>query len=347
MAFDERILVTPGVDANPTGLTYDVYGYRMGPATLAAMTEHFVARREPYYFDAVDLRDSLLEQGIAVYTQEELSRSFPTFSVEYGSLYRVWEDGLMNQSFVSQLSPEQWMGLNGRVRDEILAQQVRCGRGHVYPASWFMDWPDQISRPRRTVKVDGVEYYGLTAEDWDAYGRGTQFEWVLRWLRSENQNDEGKAMERYDDVVEPSIPVRFIKEYAGTFAKACGPNCFAAAIAAVVAQGPAHISASRSLITEWLHQGPFFRLLSAQGFAKSDEVASLEDFSRIKSSDVLVWYRGDDETATHAAYAVTANLVFQKGAQGFEHPWQVIQVADVWYNEHLLTGGRIDLYRHG
>lgn len=64
----------------------------------------------------------------------------------------------------------------------------------------------------------------------------------------------------------------------------------------------------------------------------------------IQPCDVLVWFTGDG-IAGHAAFAVSDELVFQKQAQGWDNPWQVLRVSDVWYNEYLKTGGHIEIYR--
>lgn len=61
-------------------------------------------------------------------------------------------------------------------------------------------------------------------------------------------------------------------------------------------------------------------------------------------TDVLVWYT-ENGIAGHAGYAVSHELVFQKQAQGWDNPWQVLKIRDVWYNEYLKTGGHMTVFR--
>ncbi|MCL4351563.1 MAG: hypothetical protein M1318_02780 [Firmicutes bacterium] len=99
-------------------------------------------------------------------------------------------------------------------------------------------------------------------------------------------------------------------------------------------------------MTQWLHPAPFFRLLAGQGYAKATDFRNISEVVAVRPSDVLVWYT-KDAVAVPAAFAVTDALIFQKNAQGWDHPWQVLPMRDVGYNECLLSGGHIALYRRG
>lgn len=180
----------------------------------------------------------------------------------------------------------------------------------------------------------------------------------MKWLQEWHQ-DDGPAVNKQKTVLysaaPPYLPVELqgdservpyalVNEYVGRFADQSGPNCFAAAIGmALGGTAVASYPQSRRLMAQWLHPGPFFRVLDAQGYRKATEIRTLAHASAVQPGDVLVWYASDG-TAQHAAFAVSQDTVFQKEGQGWESPWQLVRWEDVWYNGVLKSGGYIALY---
>ncbi len=312
----------------------------MTDTTLQQLIQRFVPASDLYYFEDSQTLSALLQAGVAVYTRQEFSASYPCFSLDYGDVYHVGRLSLADSAWRTLLPAHQLSVLSPTLLEKLLAYQVRCGRGHVYDADWFLEGERPVNT---TVTVDGRWFYLLTAADWAQYSMDVRKEWVLKWLSNRHQYDRSTVLD-----LEPAherVPYALITEYAGTFAAESGPNCFAATIAMVVGgSGPHHYPQSRCLMAQWLHPEPFFRLLRAQGYVKVTELRKISEGSAVIPSDVLVWYTRD-AGVVHAAFAVTHVLVFQKNAQGWDHPWQVLSLADVWYNECLPSGGHIDLYR--
>jgi len=318
-----------------------VFDYVISDTTLQQLIQRFVPAEDLYYFEDDQTLSALLEAGVAVYTQREFSESYPCFSLDYGDVYHMWGLSLPDPSWVTLLPAQQLSVFPPGRLERLLAYQVTCGRGHVYDGDWFAEWERPVST---TVTVDGRWFYLLTAADWEQYRPDVRKKWVLKWLRDRHKDDTGSMIhaleERHD-----RVPYPLITEYAGTFAAQSGPNCFAAAIAmAVGGAGIQNYPQSRCLMAQWLHQEPFFRLLEAQEYAKVMDLRVMSEVSAVLPSDVLVWYT-KDEVPAHAAFAVTDELVFQKNAQGWDSPWQVLKVGNVWYNGFLQSGGHIAIYR--
>lgn len=136
----------------------------------------------------------------------------------------------------------------------------------------------------------------------------------------------------------------FLCDYEGRFPDHPGPNCFASALAMAMVQNPSRSATGESIIQMWLHQGPFFRLLDAQGYEKARLIHGPDDLDSAQASDLWVW-NASDGSAVHAAYIVSDGLAFNKRGQGWHQPWHVLRVEDVSYNNIFSDGGRISVYR--
>lgn len=315
---------------------YEIGHYSVDGATLDRFVEQFVPGRSVYYFDDEEILGSLLGEGITVYTPTELLRSFPTFSLDYGSIYHIWDLDLPDTVFVGRLNADELSTLKPALQRKLMEYQVQYGRGHVYHKDWFTDFEPRAGTGN-IIREDATWYYLLTFEDWRQYSAEVRRKWVLKWLKSWHKDTRFETVPEDHSGCE-RVPYHLMMEYAGTFSAQSGPNCFAAAIAMVVDSEQSH-----TLISQWLHQEPFIRLLQAQGYVEITALRDL-DFSLVEPADVLVWVT-EDQMVGHAAYAVTGDLVFQKHGQGWESPWQILRTIDVWYNEYLNSGGSVSIYR--
>lgn len=314
-----------------------VFDCRITESTLDEIAQSFVPERDVYFFDDESIAYTCLRCGLTVYSRPEFASAFPLFAVNYGSVYHLWSMKLPQNAFVLIVNPDELKYLSDDIRLNLLARQIEYGRGHIYD----MDWFDKLKLPRtRTADVGGKSFYFLTWDDWWEFSPVIRKRWIVEWLRDWRKEDA--AGFEFVDFPHPheGVPYELIKEYAGTFGSASTANCFAGAIAMVV--GIQNPDQSRVLISEWLHQGPFFRLLHGQGYVKCAEYCDTGNLV-FRPADVLVWYTGDG-IAGHAAYAVSDDLVFQKQGQGWDNPWQVLRINDVWYNEYLKTGGSIAVF---
>ncbi len=308
--------------------------------TLEQLAERFMPLWDLYYFEDDHIYRYLLDAGIPVYTRAEFSRSFPRFSLDYGALYQMFDLSIPDVPWVTLLRTAQWWALGSKLQVELMEYQIRCGRGNIYEGSWFSKDDCPVNN---TVTVNGRWCYLLTAEDWQAKGTDDRKQWVLKWLV---QWHTGAPLSiRVGSIGGfERVPYRLIHEYAGTFAHQSGPNCFAAAIAMVVGgSGVDYYPQSRDLITQWLHQEPFFRLLDAQRYQKVIELRTIDPVM-VQPADVLIWCTSDG-AAKHAAFAITPDAVFQKEGQGWESPWLLVQLNRVRYNEYLKSGGHVAVYR--
>lgn len=304
---------------------------------LTKCTAHFVPENDVYYFRDAELMETFLKLGIPVYNREELHASFPGFGLVYRTLYMTWK--IPEDAYVVLLQQRQLDRISDEQRLQLFRQQVALKRGHVYDERWIEAFAPPV---HHIVTVENQRYYLLTTDDWQLFSEETRQQWVLKWLKEWNKDDP-RGIRNFSRK-HASVPYALLDVYASTFAGESGPNCFAAAIAAVVAGIGQDLEQSQTLIRHWLHQAPFFRLLSAQGYTKYTECQTTADLQSMQPADVLVWCTGEGE-AGHAAFVVDDGLVFQKHGQGIEDPWQVLRIEDIWYNEYLKTDGHIAIYR--
>ena len=321
-------------------MTHTIFDCTVDDISLERLIARFVAPRSPYYFNDSDIMKKLLETGIAVYTRKEFAANFPTFSLDYGSLYNLWNMDFPELSVVVLLSKQQFLHLDARIRAHLLEHQVQCGRGHIYLRDWFSEF---VESPKGLFTFEGREYYSLTSEDWWDFNDSSRKQWFLKWMKEWRKEQATGVLDFPND--HKTVPYPFIREYAGTFADTSGPNCFAAAIGtAVAAANPDHQSNGNVLIHQWMHPEPFFRLLQAIGYDKTLEVRNSNEFRHLLPADVLVW-ESKEGVAIHAAFAVSNDLMFQKQGQGWECPWQVLRLNDVGYSHCLDNDGIISIHR--
>jgi len=315
-----------------------IFDCRITESTLNRIVQLFVPERDVYYFYHESIANNCLNHGLTVYSRQEFASTFPLFALNYGPAYHLWSMKLPKDAFVLVAHPSELEYLATDIRKKLLGQQIAYGRGHIYD----MDWFDMLQLPQtKNADFEGMPYYFLTWDDWWKLTPEVRRRWVVEWLREWRKEDAGVIGFVDFPHYHEGVPYELIKEYAGTFGPASTANCFAGAIAMVV--GIRNPFQSRVLISEWLHQGPFFRLLEGQGYMKHTECMDMNDMT-FQPTDVLVWYTREG-IASHAGYAVSHELVFQKQAQGWDNPWQVLKINDVWYNEYLKTVGYIAVFR--
>ena len=131
--------------------------------------------------------------------------------------------------WVTLLDAAQWRAIGPALQADLMASQIRCGRGNVYDADWFGHADCPVNN---TVTVDGRWFYLLTAEDWQAKGFDEQKLWVVKWLQ-EWHTEDGPSVNKQKTVLYCSantfsraelnggcerVPYGLIHEYAGRFA---------------------------------------------------------------------------------------------------------------------------------
>lgn len=120
--------------------------------TLDALVARFLPASDLYYFEADHIHRYLIEAGIPVYTREEFTRSFPRFALDYGTVYHTFDLAIPEVPWVTLLDTAQWRALDPGLQDELMASQIRCGRGSVYDRDWFESSNYPVNH---TVTVDG------------------------------------------------------------------------------------------------------------------------------------------------------------------------------------------------
>ncbi len=321
---------------------YKIGTYTVTERQIQRWTRNFVPERAPYFFTNTTWLDYFLKQGILVYTKKEFFDMFTEFAVSYGFIYKVWT--VPENAHVIFVHSHELSPLTEPLREDILRAQVQLNRGQVYDPQWIMQMEGAAkrfqSRKLCPILVDGKESIVLTHAVWSGLPENVKTNWLLRWL-SEQVNPQGESVQLPPETPLPIRSREIVSHYASTFPDISGPNCFAATIAAAVGNP----DMASTIIRQWLHAGPFFRLLAAHGYEKMRQLCLSDAGTAIQPHDVLVWETRDNDPI-HAAYAVSDKLVFNKWGQFWHQPWQIVPLKEVFdYNDALSEGGRISVYR--
>jgi hypothetical protein len=302
---------------------------------LDAIAQVFVADENIYFLQDEGLLKPILRQGVVVFTRKEFRKIFPAFGLQYGAGYTLWK--VPEDTFVAVGRQQEFLNLDKDLLQLLYKQQLELGRGHVYTHEWF----DLFEHtPESVIEHKGKRYYLLTSEDWRIFTMSTKRRWILRWLQLSREDSPQGIDGLPQELYQPNL----LKEYVGRFATRSGPNCFAAALSMAVAMNAECSDVPRQLIQLWMHDGPFFRLLFAHGFDKAFECRTIEHMCLAEPGDVLVWRNGE-EKPIHAAFKVSADVVFEKSGQYWFQPWQFTRIHDIWYNDILNEGGYVEVYR--
>lgn len=230
-----------------------IFDCRITESTLNRIVKVFVPERDVYYFDEESIEKICLQLGLTVYSRQEFASAFPLFALNYGSVYHLWSMELPKDAMVLVAHPSELGYLAADIQEKLLSQQIKYGRGHIYDMDWFNLL--QLAQSR-TAEFEGMPYYFLTWDDWWQFSSGTRRQWVVEWLRKWRREDAGVTGFVDFPHHHEGVSYELIEKYAGTYGPESTSNCFAAAIAMVV--GARHPDQSDVLISEWLHQGPFF-----------------------------------------------------------------------------------------
>ena len=194
-----------------------------------------------------------------------------------------------------------------RHRAALLREQLAHGRGRVEQLDeWTRLLPTEAGR-LRAASTAGLFLWWPPL--WQTLSAASRRGVLLHLLTEDRLPHRGAEVNpeqwKRIDALLPDV-----RRLAGTFARASGPNCLGTVMAAC------GIPLAEVL---WMHQGPFMRWLDA--FTRPSEAHD-------RLGTVLVW-RDVHLLPQHAALSLGGGWVFQKDAQSWLAPRQIVTLPEV------------------
>ncbi len=240
--------------------------------------------------------------------------------------YATYEVG-PKATWVTFLSSQEFQLFSDELRLELLHLQAKLGRGQIYT---FDDYKillkdDELEQVQKhTFDYQGKTRLELNHDLWQRFSFETQKRWLEQFV-SEDRSDclssiLSKSQWRHINKHYPAI-----KHLVG-FADRSGSNCFATALAASL-----DIEQAKSVSSLWLQAETFLRNIQRRGYEKT----GLEADSNLPEGSILVWQnakglvRSLSESVQHACFYLGDSLVFNKDAQAWFAPRQILKLESV------------------
>jgi hypothetical protein len=225
-------------------------------------------------------------------------------------------------TWVTLLSIMEFQNLPEEVKLELLQLQIKLGRGQIYN---FDDYKNLLKEQEleqaleSTFAFEGKQMLELNYALWHSFSFETQKHWLAKFV-SEDRSDclsdtLSKSQWRHINKHYPSI-----KHLVGFTAKS-GANCFATTLAATLEGEQA-----RSVSSLWLQTETFLRAIEELGYKKSE----LEPNENLPNGSILIWQ--NDQGLQHACFYLGDGLVFNKDAQTWFAPRQILKLETVLEN---------------
>lgn len=236
--------------------------------------------------------------------------TWPLSFVDAFTLYRVSAD----LPWVTLLSARGFAALDAAVRTRLVQCQRNAGRGGVFDVTAWSSAlsPNDVAALRATP--DGLALLWPSVwRDLSRAGRTVILRSVLEEDRLTHRGRELSASHWAE--IDARLPG--VRALAGTFATESGANCLSTVVAAFGEFDAANV---------WLHPEPFERWLH-------DDARRAHDTDALGT--VLVW-RDATGRVQHAAVSLGHGWAFQKDAQGWFAPRQIVRLADLfrrWFDE--------------
>jgi hypothetical protein len=226
--------------------------------------------------------------------------------------------------WVTLLGNTKLQNLSRELKLELLQLQAKFGRRQIYP---FDDYKvflkaDELKQAlESTFEFEGKEMLELNHTLWQSLSFETQKQWLVKFI-SEDRSDclSGRLSKSQWQHINKHHPA--IKHLIG-FTEKSGANCFATTLAAML-----EVEQARSVASLWLQAETFLRVIGEHGYKKSD----LEPDKNLPESSILIWE--NDQGVQHACCYLGDGLVFNKDAQTWFAPRQILKLETVLDNWH-------------
>lgn len=291
-----------------TGL---VLGCPVTDAHFAQWSRQFICDPAPFFLsDETQMPSELL-----LLTRQEFAES--RFSLTYQDSYLTYSVAA-DTRWVALVTSDEFDSLPPHSQQHLLAAQWALNRGHVYPWNQVEnDLQGCLQRAQsRCFSVGDTSCFVLDAAIWSLLPEAVRRRWLLEFITSGDPPvclSSGLSAADWAAIHHPVI-----QRLAGTFPAQSGANCFSTTLAAITSNP--HTAATTA--EYWVHQSVFLRGLALRGFTERPEMDALAEGLR---DAVLVWFDAKGK-AQHACYVIGDGRVFNKNAQGWYAPWQILDL---------------------
>lgn len=228
------------------------------------------------------------------------------------------------------LNTNELQSFSKELRLELLQLQAKLGRGQIYT---FDDYKNLLTEGElEQAQVYTFDYERKTMLElnhalWHSFSFETQKHWLANFV-SEDRVDclSSTLSEKEWQAINKRHPG--VKHLIG-FSDSSGLNCFATTLAALL-----DVEKARSVSSLWLQCETFLREIEKRGYQKS----KLEVNANLPDGSILLWQ--NDKDIQHACFYLGNGLVFNKDAQTWFAPRQILRLETVlqtWCGENLTT----------
>jgi hypothetical protein len=236
--------------------------------------------------------------------------------------YATYEVG-SEATWVALLSSAEFKNFSEEVRLELLQLQAQLGRGQLYG---FDDYKVLLRKAeleqaqKYTFDFGGKMMLELSHTLWHSFSFETKKHWLEKFISEDRQGCLSSTLGKSEwQAISKHYPA--VKHLVGFVSKS-GANCFATTLAAMLGVGQA-----KSVSSLWLQRETFLRAVKEHGYQPSDREVN----TALPGGSILLWqnHRG----LQHACFHLGDGLVFNKDAQAWFAPRQILElesVLDAW-----------------
>ncbi|WP_421385061.1 hypothetical protein ACOJQI_09930 [Bacillus salacetis] len=257
-----------------------------------------------------------------------------SFSLNDKTSFTTWAISNEAKYYIS-ISNEEFMELTEEQKKQIIKEQWKMGRGLILTEENLITLlPTETREVLEILEYSSYEdkeqngkVYMIQKFLWDMLSNETRTQFLSNYAKM--WTDETALFDQLSENDQSLIRKEFrtLSTFIDTFSSKNGPNCLAAAAAA--------LTGDISVIGEWMKPERFYSLMEDNQYRKINR-------TNLKKLDVLVW-KNKQGQAVHASTLLNSKYCFNKHGQTMFNPWQVLKVEDVmesWGREF-----QIEIYR--
>lgn len=300
-------------------------GCALPEATLATWSRLLVTDVEPFYLIEGDYHMLPADHGAV----PRAEFAFPEDDQTLTDSYRLWRVD-RKATWVWAIPPERFRRLSFRFQNRLNLRQWELGRGNIYDSDWVLE---RIEPFTETICIGSAEIETPEGSKillrahywWDVLPERGRWAWLSQIVQDEALADCQSS--RLDALDWQRLEGRFpaIQALAGSFVERSGPNCFATALAPLVAPTEAEEMASR-----WLTGQELVGRLTGMGYRSERVTGELQ--GRDLAPGTVVGWSDEAGTLQHAFTYLGEGLVLNKQSQCWWHPRQIVPFRVAWEN---------------
>jgi hypothetical protein len=306
---------------------YKVKNMGITESVLAKWNERFLPPFDYFYFEDITTATELLSNDIVITTRKELSADLDTLTAF--SPWRVSKEA----KYVAIVPNDFFNTLDEEIKQKVLIEQLRVGRGQLWERKWVESILDQVDQQYRqkvetiikqsTFSTSDKEIVAFNRMLWDQLP--TSVRYVILVNIAELYIKHPSIWSELPHIQQNKIKEEnpHVLSYFDRFSEKNGPNCFATALAG----SSKNKTLSHWTISQWIKQEALMIGLRQKGYDLHIQTTDLSE-DMVKAGDIIIW-SNEDHVHIHAAYSLGDGLAFNKDGQTMFNPWQVLKLLDV------------------